>query len=86
MIEIIGWLASVCFAISCVPFAYQALKTGKTDAPLSAILLILSGASGMFIYEAFTAQQLPQLLDFGMSASAWGVVLFVKLKADKASN
>ena len=79
MITLIGWLATLAFALSGIPFALAAIKTRKTDIPWSGITLILAGSLGMFIYEYGTSQKAPQLVDFGLNAICWLAVAYVKL-------
>ena len=81
MIEAIGWLSGICFALSSLPFAYQAVKTGNADAPWSTVLLILFGMYGMLVYESATAAQIPQLVDFTCGVFGWSTVAIVKLRA-----
>ena len=75
MIELIGYLAAMCFALSGIPFAYRTYKDGRTDASLSGIMLILFGSLGMYVYEASTAVSIPQLADFLIVFVCWSIVL-----------
>ncbi len=82
MIEFIGWMASVCFLFSGVPFMVDALLKKEVHVPWSGVLLILCGSFGMFAYEMGTAQSLPQLVDFGVTTVCWAVVAGVKYSSD----
>ncbi len=77
MLEFVGWVSALCFLASGIPFALSAFKHKKANAPLSGILLILFGSFGMFIYEWSTAKSTQQMVDFGVTASCWFVVLVI---------
>lgn len=80
MIDMIGWAAALAFALSAIPIAVSAVRTGKSDVPWESIVLILLGSGGMVIYELGTAQSWPQLLDFVQVFVCWTIVAAVKAR------
>lgn len=79
MIEIIGWVAAVCFTLSGLPLLNQAIKTGRTPVPLIGIILTLGGFVGMLIVEILTDRQISQLADFTVGTVVWLTLFIVKL-------
>lgn len=81
MIELLGWISAIAFMLGAVPFAIQAHRLQRTEAPWSAIGLVFVGSSGMVLYELLTAQSWPQIGDFGLTSVCWAYVAWIKWKS-----
>lgn len=79
MIELIGYIGALAYALSGLPFAIETYRKGSTDASLTGVILILVGGLGMLGYEALTSAKVPSLLNFALCTAAWAVVLKFKL-------
>lgn len=84
-IDTIGWFATVCFALSGVPLAWGAIKSGRSDVPWATVGLVLAGSSGMLLYEMLTTGKFPMLADFTLNAVCWATVAVVKLISEARS-
>jgi uncharacterized protein with PQ loop repeat len=78
MLELLGFLGGICFAISSVPITIKTIQMGKSEGiPVSSMYAIWLGAVLMATYlivkNGFDAAV---FFDYGITISGWTVVLF----------
>lgn len=84
IIQAIGVLAALCFAVSGVQLAYGVVRQGSAqDFDLKGILLVLGGSVGTFVFLVGTSVYNQITLEMLVNAGSWFTILFYKLKGSK---
>lgn len=79
MIEAIGFLAGLCFAVSAIPLAASAVRSRQTDVPWSTAGLVTVGALLMLIY-ALGIGAVPLVCDMVVTGVCWVTISAVKYR------
>lgn len=82
--ELLGSVATVLFMISAIPLAWGCLKSGRSDAPWSTVILVTLGAAFMLAYGILLSAW-PLAIDMVVTFACWAVVGIVKFRQGKAS-
>jgi uncharacterized protein with PQ loop repeat len=81
MIEAIGWIGSICFALCGLPQAIQTIKTKSArDISVLFLLLWLIGELLMIIYTIVKIKNMPLLLNYVCNFVCLCPILYYKTK------
>jgi len=77
VVNLIGWIGALCFAVCAAPQAYKSYKQ-KSSEGISLIFLSLWFIGELFtlFYVAMTTQQLPLILNYIFNILCLAVIIF----------
>lgn len=81
MLELLGIVAGLCFALSSMPLTFSVIKKRNADfIPTSTVLCIFSGSISMFIYLCVkNGIDFWVFFDYGITISCYSILLFYKI-------
>jgi hypothetical protein len=84
MIEILGIIGTVCFAISGAPVALQTVKENKCLVPIFTALCVFIGSLTMYFYLFFqNGFDIIVFLDYWITIICWFIPIYYKLILNK---
>lgn len=84
MIELVGWLGGICFAICAIPQAYKAFKEKHADGVSSSMLFLWTAGEILTIAYVLTSQgieissALPLIANYVSNLLSLAVILWYK--------
>lgn len=81
MIDLLGIIAGLCFALSSIPLAFSVIKKRNADfIPISTVLCVFLGSISMFIYLCVkNGIDFWVFFDYGITITCYSILLFYKI-------
>jgi uncharacterized protein with PQ loop repeat len=80
MVELLGWVGSICFSLAALPQAIQSYKDGHSNGLVWGLLLLwFVGEICTATYVGLTSQSIPLLVNYGTNFCFLMVIMRYKI-------
>lgn len=79
--KIFAWIGSICFAISAIPAAWEALQVGYCTYPWAFLVLWLAGEINLVIYMLWKREWIVALVNYGVNLACLTILIALNTSA-----